>query len=94
VKGDAFRWLPPAPVDWLLSDVVAFPPRVIELLDGWLSRGLCRRFVATVKFRGDEDYPLLEDLKRLLAAHTRWFRVQRMATNKNEATAWGEVRVT
>lgn len=92
VRGDAFRWLPSAPVDWLLSDVVAFPPRVIELLDQWLKGGWCRRFVVTIKFRGDEDYPLLEDLKRLLAVHTAWFRVQRMATNKNEATAYGEAR--
>ncbi|MGC3968686.1 MAG: SAM-dependent methyltransferase [Pirellulales bacterium] len=32
VRGDAFTYWPEEPVDWLLSDVIAFPDRICELL--------------------------------------------------------------
>ena len=30
IRGDAFRFQPSEPVDWLLSDVIAFPERILE----------------------------------------------------------------
>ena len=89
LRQDAFKWLPEEPVDWLLSDVVAFPARVIELLDTWLRRRLCRRFCVTIKFRGAEDYPRLEDVKRLLFSHGAEFCLRRLTSNRNEVTAYG-----
>ncbi len=90
VRGDAFRYAPAGrPVDWLLSDVVAFPERNIELLAAWLREGWCRRFVVTVKFRGEEDYPRLERLKRLLAGSCAEYQLRRLGSNKNEVTALG-----
>jgi 23S rRNA (cytidine2498-2'-O)-methyltransferase len=89
VRGDAFRYAPPEPVDWLLSDLIAFPPRIIELLSRWLGSGWCRQFIATVKFRGRDDYPLLEQIKRLLHEQGVEFIIRRMGTNKNEVTAMG-----
>jgi len=93
VEGDAFRFEPaPAPVDWLLCDVIAFPERTIELLDRWLARGLCRRFVATVKFRGADDYAKLEEVKRVLERRGAEFVVRQILENKNEVTALGAAR--
>ena len=90
VRGDAFRYAPSdRPVDWLLSDVVAFPERTMELLAQWLREGWCRRFVVTVKFRGEEDYPRLERLKRLLADSGAEFQLRRLGSNRNEVTAFG-----
>ena len=89
VRGDAFRYLPTESVQWLLSDVIAFPARIIELLDRWLSESLCRHFCVTVKFRGRDDYPRLEDLKGLLVRHRTEFIVRRLESNKNEVTAIG-----
>ncbi len=90
VRGDAFRYAPAdRPVDWLLSDVVAFPERTMELLAQWLREGWCRRFVVTVKFRGEEDYPRLEQLKRLLADSGAEFQLRRLGSNRNEVTAFG-----
>ena len=90
VRGDAFRYAPSAgPADWLLSDVVAFPERTMELLENWLREGWCRRFVVTVKFRGEEDYPRLERLKRILADSGAEFQLRRLGSNKNEVTALG-----
>ncbi|MHB8080473.1 MAG: SAM-dependent methyltransferase, partial [Candidatus Krumholzibacteriia bacterium] len=90
VRGDAFRYVPPGrPADWLLSDVVAFPERTMELLARWLREGWCRRFVVTVKFRGEEDYPRLERLKQVLADSGAEFQLRRLGSNKNEVTAFG-----
>ena len=44
------------PVDWLFSDVVCYPPRLLALVGRWLDGGGCRRFVCTVKFQGPTDH--------------------------------------
>lgn len=92
VKGDAFQYVPDQPVDWLLSDVIAYPDRIVELLNLWLSRRLCRRFIVTVKFKGADDDQRLEDVKRTLERHSDEFIVRRLTCNKNEATAFGTVK--
>ncbi|HUC69661.1 MAG TPA: hypothetical protein VMS01_00560 [Stellaceae bacterium] len=44
------------PVDWLFSDVVCYPARLLGLAERWLAAGTCRRFVCTVKFQGRTDH--------------------------------------
>jgi len=44
------------PVDWLLSDVVCYPARLLRLVERWLAAGTCRNFVCTVKFQGATDH--------------------------------------
>lgn len=92
VRGDAFRWTPPAPVDWLLSDVIAYPRRSVELLERWIAARLCRRFVVTIKFKGEADYPVLDQLEASLDASGAEFELRRLCSNKNEVTAYGELR--
>ncbi len=89
VRGDAFRYEPDAPVDWLLSDVIAFPLRSVELLEQWLDRGWCRHFCVTIKFRGTDDYPKLAEIKSRLMATGADFYLRRLTHNKNEITALG-----
>lgn len=91
VKGDAFAFTPMEPVDWLVCDVIAFPQRSLELLEKWLSRGLCRRFVVSVKFRGTEDYALLDAVWGVLARHAPAGFVRQLDANKNEVTALGSI---
>jgi 23S rRNA (cytidine2498-2'-O)-methyltransferase len=90
-RGDAFKFTPERPVDWLLSDVIATPDRALDLVDRWVGGRLCRRFVVTVKFKGDADYPEVERLKAILDARGAEFEVRRMCNNKNEVTAFGTV---
>jgi hypothetical protein len=87
VIGNAFTYVPAAPVDWLVCDVVCEPPRSLALCDAWLSGGLCRNLVVTVKFKGRAGYGALADLSALFA-HVRpaWARVKQLAHNKNEVT--------
>jgi 23S rRNA (cytidine2498-2'-O)-methyltransferase len=88
-RGDAFRYEPREPVDWLLCDVIAFPTRSFELLETWLARRWCRWFCVTIKFKGADDYPMLEDFKARLASSAAEFRLRRLTNNKNEVTAFG-----
>jgi 23S rRNA (cytidine2498-2'-O)-methyltransferase len=90
VRGDAFKWLPDAPVDWLLCDLIAEPPRSVELLGRWLQAQACRRFVLTVKFKGAEGDGALRELAALLEGAGTEHVVRHLDANKNEVTAYGE----
>jgi 23S rRNA (cytidine2498-2'-O)-methyltransferase len=54
-EGNAFT-LPPEPVDWLFSDVIAYPERMLELVTGWIAAGAPKRIVCTIKFQGATDH--------------------------------------
>jgi 23S rRNA (cytidine2498-2'-O)-methyltransferase len=69
------------PVDWLLSDVVCYPARLLALIERWLAAGTCRRFVCTVKFQGKTD---LETARRLAAIPGSQLR--HLFHNKHELT--------
>ena len=87
VIGNAFTYVPAAPVDWLVCDVVCEPPRSLALCQAWLSGGLCRNLVVTVKFKGRAGYGVLAELSELLARlRPAWARVKQLAHNKNEVT--------
>jgi 23S rRNA (cytidine2498-2'-O)-methyltransferase len=43
------------PVDWLFSDVICYPARLLRLVESWLASGLARNFVCTLKFQGETD---------------------------------------
>jgi 23S rRNA (cytidine2498-2'-O)-methyltransferase len=92
VRGDAFRYEPSETVDWLLCDVIAFPARSFELLQTWLGRGWCRWFCVTLKFKGADDYPKLEDFKAWLTASGAEFDLRRLTSNKNEVMAFGRMK--
>jgi len=44
------------PIDWLFSDVVCYPMRLLALIERWLAAGTCRRFLCTIKFQGETDH--------------------------------------
>ena len=48
------------PVDWLFSDVVCYPKRLLSLVQKWLAAGTVRRFVCTVKFQGATDFDAMQ----------------------------------
>jgi len=91
-QGDAFKFKPSKPVDWLLCDVIAAPERNIGLLLEWVRERLARRFIVSIKFKGDSEYPLLDQLKAELPALCREFYLTRLCANKNEVCAFGIVK--
>ena len=89
VQGDAFAWKPPAPVDWLVSDIIAFPERVGELLEAWLTGGHCARFVVQMKFKGEPDWPALDAARAVVTQHGGWLVARHFFNDKNELTLIG-----
>jgi 23S rRNA (cytidine2498-2'-O)-methyltransferase len=88
---DAFKYQPPQTVDWLVCDVIAAPQRSIDLLLEWLRAKRMRNFVVTLKFKGHDEYPLLETLKRDAPPLCAQFHLTRLCANKNEVCAFGGV---
>jgi 23S rRNA (cytidine2498-2'-O)-methyltransferase len=52
--------LSPEPVDWLCSDVVAYPDRLLALVRRWIDAGAARRIICTIKFQGPTDHDSAE----------------------------------
>ena len=88
---DAFKYKPPHTVDWLVCDVIAAPQRSIDLLLEWLREKRMRNFIVTIKFKGHDEYPLLDILKREAPPLCADFRLTRLCANKNEVCAFGTV---
>jgi 23S rRNA (cytidine2498-2'-O)-methyltransferase len=91
-KGDAFKYQPDKPVDWLLCDVIAAPARTVDLLLHWVKRRLAAHFVVTIKFKGSAEYGVLEGLKYALRPACAEFYLTRLCANKNEVCAFGSIR--
>jgi 23S rRNA (cytidine2498-2'-O)-methyltransferase len=43
-------------VDWLFSDIICYPSRLLTLVQKWIDTGLVRNFCCTIKFQGETDY--------------------------------------
>ena len=90
-SGDAFRFQPDSPVDWLLCDVIAAPERSVQLALDWVRARWCRHFVVTIKFKGHSEYGQLDLLKNGLRQLGADFDVIRLCANKNEACVFGRL---
>lgn len=89
VRGDAFSFRPARPVDWLVCDVIAAPERSAEMLLEWLERRETRRFVVTLKLKGDADRAKLSAIRRDLGRLADPLFLLRLDANKGEVTAFG-----
>ena len=69
------------PVDWLFSDLVCYPPRLLTLIERWLAAGTCRRFVCTLKFQGPTDHAIAQRFAAIPGSELRHFY-----HNKHELT--------
>lgn len=58
-RGESAFALEPATVgtvDWLCSDIVCYPDRLLRLVETWRATGLARNFVCTIKLQGATDH--------------------------------------
>jgi 23S rRNA (cytidine2498-2'-O)-methyltransferase len=87
IKHDAFT-LDPAEfghLDWVLSDVICYPPRLYEWVEKLLALGICENFICTIKMQGAPDY---ETIRRFAAIPGS--AVVHLCHNKHELT-WMKV---
>jgi 23S rRNA (cytidine2498-2'-O)-methyltransferase len=69
------------PVDWLFSDVICYPARLLRLVETWLASGLVGNFVCTLKFQGATD---MQTARRFAAIGGS--RLVHLCHNKHELT--------
>ena len=91
IKTDAFAFVPPpsssSSSSWMVSDIIAFPERVTELLQEWCGNHMAERMIVTVKFKGES--PNWDALKKAIDVAAQFgydCRAKHFFNNKNEVT--------
>lgn len=76
--------LVPEKVDWLFSDVIAYPDRLLALIRRWIEADAPGRIVCTIKFQGATDHAAAEALAAIPGS-----RLLHLFHNRHELTfAW------
>ncbi|MCX7381798.1 MAG: hypothetical protein NT133_10380 [Alphaproteobacteria bacterium] len=73
--------LAPEPVDWLFSDIIAYPDRLLALVTAWIAAEAARRIVCTVKFQGATDHDAADAFAAIPGG-----RLMHLFHNKHELT--------
>ena len=73
------------PVDWLFSDVVCYPARLLALVERWRAARTCRNFVCTIKFQGETDHAIARRFAAIPGSQLR-----HLFHNKHELT-WTKI---
>jgi 23S rRNA (cytidine2498-2'-O)-methyltransferase len=82
---DSAFGMAPEPVDWLCSDVIAYPDRLLALVRRWIDAGAARHIVCTIKFQDPTDHEAAEAFAAIPGG-----RVVHLFHNKHELTfLWG-----
>ncbi len=82
-QGSAFA-VAPEKVDWLFSDVIAYPAPLLEMVQRWIAADAASRIVCTVKFQGETDHAAAGAFAAIPGG-----RLMHLFHNKHELTfAW------
>ena len=68
-------------VDWLFSDVICYPERLLSHVKLWMDADAAKNFVCTLKFQGAEHYSVIPAFAALPGA-----RLMHLFNNKHELT--------
>ncbi|MEO5958957.1 MAG: SAM-dependent methyltransferase [Opitutaceae bacterium] len=96
-REDAFKFAPAegTTFDWLFSDLLEEPHHVLRhIVEPWLARGWCRRFVVNLKFGRVDPIALLRELRAPdspLKKHAPGFRFCHLYHDREEFSVVGEI---
>jgi len=69
------------PVDWLFSDIICYPERLLQLIQRWRESGMAKNFVCTIKFQGPTNMDVVRQFAAIDGA-----QVRHLFNNKHELT--------
>lgn len=69
------------PLEWLTSDVICYPSRLLTLVQRFIASGTVRNFVCTVKFQGETDHASAAQFESIPGS-----RLVHLSHNKHELT--------
>ena len=80
---DAFTLTPQeiGPVDWVFSDVICYPERLLKWIHTWLDSGLTRHMICTIKMQGAIDWGLIREFEEIQNS-----KIVHLNYNKHELT--------
>ncbi len=67
--------------DWILSDVICYPERLLGWINGWLDSGLAKNMICTIKMQGKNDWNLIRRFEEIPGS-----RILHLNYNKHELT--------
>ncbi|WP_158747364.1 SAM-dependent methyltransferase [Acidisphaera sp. L21] len=79
-EGSAFT-VEPFPVDWLFSDVIAYPAPLLAMVQRWIGAGQVGRIVCSVKLQGETDHDAIAAFAAIPGS-----RLMHLLHNKHELT--------
>lgn len=68
-------------VDWLFSDIICYPERLLRLVHNWRDKGLARNMVCTIKFQGETDHAAVAKFLEITGSFS-----MHLYNNKHEVT--------
>ena len=69
------------PVDWVLSDVICYPERLLEWIKKWLAYDSEKKMICTIKMQGAIDWPLIQQFADIPGS-----KIVHLNYNKHELT--------
>ena len=93
LEENGLKYVPPAPVDWLCSDMLIGSQEALRVLSTWLDGKLMRNFVMNVKLPQTQPWPVIKDALALLAAHPTWasMKAKHLYHDRREITLMGSL---
>lgn len=82
-QGSAFAIEPEKhePVDWLFSDVICYPERLLTTIRRWMAANKAKNYVCTLKFQGETDHATAQAFAEIPNS-----RLMHLSHNKHELT--------
>jgi 23S rRNA (cytidine2498-2'-O)-methyltransferase len=77
----AFALKPMSDASWMLSDIICYPERLLELIKKW--EPVVPNLVCTVKFQGETEFKILDKFLEIPGSELR-----HLSCNKHELTWW------
>ena len=69
------------PVDWLFSDIICYPDRLLTLVERWMASGLVRNWVCSLKLQGETDHETIRKFARIPGS-----KILHLCVNRHELT--------
>ncbi len=86
-QGSAFALTPQefGKIDWLFSDVICYPERLLRLVNSWIEAGTAKHIICTLKFQAETDHASAKAFQAIPNS-----RLIHLSHNKHELTwFWG-----
>lgn len=98
LRADAltYKRMKSEPADWLFCDILAPADTILSLLDHWLAKRWCRRFVVNLKLGRADPLRLLNEIRDSregLASRCKRLYVRQLYHDREEITLMGEANV-